>query len=92
MKLKTKNPHAVALGRKGGSKATDAQKSAARVNGKKGGRPKAAKLYPSVYADAPHGTIFSVNGFHAQTEEKFYVEETKPRKHTRTEVKVGQGE
>lgn len=37
-----KNPAAVALGRLGGSKATDAQKSAARRNGKLGGRPKKA--------------------------------------------------
>ena len=34
-----KNPHAVALGRLGGSKATEAQKAAARRNGRKGGRP-----------------------------------------------------
>jgi hypothetical protein len=36
-----KNPHAVALGRKGGSVKTDAKADAARENGKKGGRPKA---------------------------------------------------
>jgi len=35
-----KNPHAVALGRKGGKRATEAQKRAARRNGKLGGRPK----------------------------------------------------
>jgi hypothetical protein len=35
-----KNPAAVALGRLGGSKATEAQKAAARINGLKGGRPK----------------------------------------------------
>jgi hypothetical protein len=35
-----KNPHAVALGRKGGSRSTAAKRRAARANGKKGGRPK----------------------------------------------------
>jgi hypothetical protein len=40
----TKNPHAVALGRKGGKankgRTSDAKAAAARENGKKGGRPK----------------------------------------------------
>lgn len=35
-----KNPHAVALGKLGGSKSTEAKKEAARANGRKGGRPK----------------------------------------------------
>jgi hypothetical protein len=35
-----KNPHAVALGRRGGAVASAAQKAAARANGKKGGRPR----------------------------------------------------
>ena len=35
-----KNPAAVALGRLGGSRATEAQKRAARANGARGGRPK----------------------------------------------------
>lgn len=35
-----KNPHAVAMGKKGGKAKTDAKKKAARENGKKGGRPK----------------------------------------------------
>jgi hypothetical protein len=35
-----KNPHAVALGKLGGSKRTKAKEEAARINGKKGGRPK----------------------------------------------------
>lgn len=35
-----KNPHAVALGQKGGSAKTPAKAEAARANGKKGGRPK----------------------------------------------------
>ena len=43
-----KNPHAVALGRRGGAAATAAQKQAARVNGRKGGRP--ARVSP------PRGT------------------------------------
>ena len=38
-----KNPHAVALGRKGGSVTSRAKAKAARENGKKGGRPKSAK-------------------------------------------------
>lgn len=37
---KRKNPAAVALGRLGGSKATAAQKAAARRNGALGGRPR----------------------------------------------------
>jgi len=35
-----KNPHAVALGKLGGSKKTKAKEEAARLNGKKGGRPR----------------------------------------------------
>ena len=35
-----KNPHAVALGRKGGQTRTAAKAHAARMNGKRGGRPK----------------------------------------------------
>ncbi len=34
-----KNPHAAALGKKGGRATSDAKKNAARENGKKGGRP-----------------------------------------------------
>lgn len=36
-----KNPHAVALGRRGGSVKSAAKTLAARANGAKGGRPKA---------------------------------------------------
>ena len=36
----TKNPAAVALGRLGGSAKSEAKAKAARLNGKKGGRPK----------------------------------------------------
>jgi hypothetical protein len=36
----TKNPAAVALGRLGGSKNTEAQNEARRINGRKGGKPK----------------------------------------------------
>jgi hypothetical protein len=43
MNKRKKNPAAVALGRLGGSRATEAQKAAARINGRKGGRPKAVK-------------------------------------------------
>jgi hypothetical protein len=35
-----KNPHAVALGRLGGKKKSEAKAVAVRENGKKGGRPK----------------------------------------------------
>jgi len=38
--MKHKNPAAVALGRLGGSRATEAQRAAARRNGKLGGKPK----------------------------------------------------
>ena len=38
-----KNPHAVALGRKGGQAKSDAKTLAARANAKKGGRPKGCK-------------------------------------------------
>jgi hypothetical protein len=36
----TKNPHAVALGKLGGSSKSEAKRRASRENGKKGGRPK----------------------------------------------------
>jgi hypothetical protein len=39
----SKDPNAVALGRKGGSATSAAKAEAARQNGKKGGRPKAPK-------------------------------------------------
>lgn len=35
-----KNPHAQALGSLGGKSTSDAKKAAARLNGKKGGRPR----------------------------------------------------
>jgi hypothetical protein len=35
-----KNPHAVALGRRGGKAKSKAKTAAVRENGKKGGRPK----------------------------------------------------
>lgn len=38
--MSNKNPHAVALGKLGGKKSTEAKKQAARANGQKGGRPK----------------------------------------------------
>ena len=38
--MTTKNPHAVALGRKGGQVSSPAKRRASRTNGKKGGRPK----------------------------------------------------
>lgn len=37
---KRKNPHAVALGRRGGKVTSDEKAAASRANGKKGGRPK----------------------------------------------------
>jgi hypothetical protein len=39
-----KNPHAVALGKLGGSKATAAQRRASKENGKRGGRPKKVRF------------------------------------------------
>jgi hypothetical protein len=36
----SKNPHAVALGRRGGQVKSDAKAEAAKRNGRKGGRPK----------------------------------------------------
>jgi hypothetical protein len=38
-----KNPHAVALGRKGGKVRSEVKAAAVRENGKKGGRPKKVK-------------------------------------------------
>jgi len=38
--LMGKNPHAVALGRKGGQSRSAAKIAASRQNGKKGGRPR----------------------------------------------------
>lgn len=49
----SKNPHAVALGRKGGKAKTVAKADAARANGKKGGRPKkVAAITPPLPAGA----------------------------------------
>lgn len=39
MSMNQKNPHAIALGKRGRAKNTPAQKAASAVNGKKGGRP-----------------------------------------------------
>jgi len=36
----SKNPHAVALGKKGGSATSERKAKASRRNGKKGGRPR----------------------------------------------------
>jgi len=41
-----KDPHAVALGRKGGKVRSEAKTLANRENGKKGGRPRLAPLLP----------------------------------------------
>lgn len=40
MRTPRKNPHAVAMGRKGGTSKSEAKAEAARENGKKGGRPR----------------------------------------------------
>lgn len=42
-----KNPHAVALGKKGGAVKTAAKSAAARANGRKGGRPRKKPPYPT---------------------------------------------
>lgn len=41
--MNEKNPHAVELGRLGGKRSTQAKVKAARVNGRKGGRPRTSK-------------------------------------------------
>lgn len=41
-----KNPHAVALGRRGGKVRSDTKRLAAQQNGKRGGRPKRADVPP----------------------------------------------
>ncbi len=41
-----KNPHAVALGRKGGSATSPAKSAASKANGKKGGRPRKKPINP----------------------------------------------
>jgi hypothetical protein len=41
--MSQKNPHAVELGRLGGQRSTQAKVEAARVNGRKGGRPRTSK-------------------------------------------------
>lgn len=43
-----KNPHAAALGRKGGSSTSERKAAAARENGKKGGRPKGSGKHQRV--------------------------------------------
>ena len=40
--MKRKDPHAVALGRKGGKVSSPVKTAAARLNGAKGGRPRKA--------------------------------------------------
>lgn len=42
-----KNPHAVALGRKGGKAKSEAKAAASKANGAKGGRPKKAANAPT---------------------------------------------
>jgi hypothetical protein len=54
MTAPAKNPHAVALGRRGGAAATEAQRAAARRNGRSGGRPWQVAIDTSVYRRA-HG-------------------------------------
>lgn len=43
MTKKKKNPAAVALGKLGGKKTSEAKAAAAKLNGKRGGRPKKPK-------------------------------------------------
>jgi hypothetical protein len=47
-----KNPHAVALGRKGGRVKSDAKARAVRENGLRGGRP---RLTPPAKESSPRG-------------------------------------
>lgn len=46
-----KNPHAVALGKLGGSKTSQAKLAAARENGRKGGRPRKDDLSQRMSAE-----------------------------------------
>lgn len=50
-----KNEHAVALGSMGGARATEAQKNAARRNGKLGGRPRTCTNHAEARRAKPHG-------------------------------------
>jgi hypothetical protein len=43
-----KNPHAVALGKKGGHSTSKAKADASRLNGKKGGRPVKPKSHQAI--------------------------------------------
>jgi hypothetical protein len=47
----SKNPHAVALGKLGGKAKTDAKVEAARLNGRKGGRPRKDDLSKPMSAE-----------------------------------------
>lgn len=88
MKPKSSNPAAVALGRLGGSKTTEAQKASRAKNAVKARKRKAeiraAKLYPSVYTH--EGWVGHNQDYTVQANA-----EATPRKHTRTEVPFGKG-
>lgn len=53
-----KNPHAVALGRKGGSVGSPAQRAAARRNGKKSAGP--PRKYPVILTGAERTHLFNI--------------------------------
>lgn len=53
--MEKKNPHAIALGRKGGAANTVAQAEARARNGRNGGRP-------SVYRRSAHGHVERLEG------------------------------
>ena len=52
-----KNPNAIALGRLGGKKTSEAKAAAARANGKKGGRP--PKIRPGTWEEKAYEDLCS---------------------------------
>jgi len=59
-----KNPHAVAMGKKGGKSTSEAKKKAAQENGKKGGRPPSNLTEKCIYCSKPRDEMFSGNVCH----------------------------
>ena len=95
MKKKTSNPAAVALGRLGGSKTTEAQKASRAKNAVKARKRKAelraAKLYPSVYVPLERDESLSDFVKHSDKMLRSIDDQFSPRRHTRAEVPIGKG-
>lgn len=71
--MTTKNPHAVALGRRGGSVSSAAKTAAARKNAQKGGRPKGSRnrrddRIAEMYKDVDGWWIYLKRGWIVQDE------------------------